>query len=231
MNAGWFTGSHSNPGPTHNEFSYSHETHPWQKHTRALQIQTPRRVGRSSAPLIPSSPSSPSVGHRDIMAVDSVLNDTSTVSEDRHRVPPRGQRSARLPFRERGATTSRESSYKSFVYRPNLATNPSSGGSGSPPGGSGSVPDRREARPPYSPEQKAFIWYHKDDLDHDWDAVTDEYKQRFPRREKTGLQCQYYRFRDQYSALDVRQVRASPHVRQQDPVPYGVVYLTDIRYP
>ena len=93
------------------------------------------------------------------------------------------------------------------------------------------MPDRREARPPYNLEEKAFIWYNKDDLDQDWDAVTDLYKQRFPRREKAGLQCQYYRFRKENGAPEVRDVRASHDARQYNPVPHGIVYLTRIRYP
>ena len=92
---------------------------------------------------------------------------------------------------------------------------------------------RRDARPFYSAEEAAFIWYHRDDLDLNWDAITERYEQQgFPfRRVKAGLICEYYRFRRSWNAPEVRHVRARPRYHLHDPVYYGVVSLTNLRYP
>ena len=53
----------------------------------------------------------------------------------------------------------------------------------------------RQFRPIYTDEQSHFIWFQIVDLKRDWDDALKEFRKIFPdtRRNKSGLQCRYYR--------------------------------------
>ena len=66
-------------------------------------------------------------------------------------------------------------------------------------GRSGSSPRAtwlRAPRPTYSQEEDHFIWYHRIDLEKDWEAVSQAFNEYFQGRYrdgKAGLQCRLYR--------------------------------------
>ena len=53
----------------------------------------------------------------------------------------------------------------------------------------------RPARPPYTEEEACFIWFLVVDCKFEWDEMALHFNRKFSRehREKSGLQCRYYR--------------------------------------
>jgi hypothetical protein len=64
---------------------------------------------------------------------------------------------------------------------------------------------RLQSRPKYNEEQALFIWYHRIDLNMEWDAVWERFEEAFPGRGKAGLQCKFYRILSQYQVAKVRE--------------------------
>jgi len=91
--------------------------------------------------------------------------------------------------------------------------------------------EKREGRPAYPREHEAFIWYQKDDLDLEWNVVAARYRTQFGvTRNKGGLQCKYYRIREGCGAPPVRRSRKGRRDPHEDPVHYGVVRCSEMRY-
>lgn len=92
--------------------------------------------------------------------------------------------------------------------------------------------ERRAGRPPYVLEHEAFIWYHRDDFDLGWDDIVPIFERQFRvQRNKQGMQCKYYRVRNEYRAPPVREARRGGRDPWQDPVAYGAIACSDLRYP
>jgi len=90
---------------------------------------------------------------------------------------------------------------------------------------------RRAGRPAYTLEHAVYLWYHRDDLNLEWNEVVQRFVSHFGERRLSGIQCKYYRIRDHHNAPPVRASRRGNRDRSQDPVPYGVVWCSDYRYP
>lgn len=89
---------------------------------------------------------------------------------------------------------------------------------------------RRAGRPAYTLEHAVYLWYHRDDLNLEWNEVVQRFVSHFGERRLSGIQCKYYRIRDHHNAPAVRASRRGSRDRSRDPVPYGVVWCSDYRY-
>ena len=56
----------------------------------------------------------------------------------------------------------------------------------------------RPFRPPYTDEEVHFVYYHRCDLSMDWPEIIRAFNLQFPHRPRDiqGVQCRYYRFRE-----------------------------------
>ena len=94
---------------------------------------------------------------------------------------------------------------------------------------------RRANRPKYSVEEEAFIWFHRVDLDQEWDTVVRAFNRQFRRshrRDKSGLECKLYRVLNHYGVPQIREWRRRGNRMVQEVTTYyGIIESTDIRYP
>lgn len=130
------------------------------------------------------------------MAISDVLNSSgdehssssdssSSTEEDVNR-----RRSPNSSQRRFASVQSRAGSHRQHSPRAGRHTPPARRRGTSPPART------RTFRPPYSPEQDLFIWFHRADLDLTWQQVFDKFREQFPQAERegvNGLQCRYYR--------------------------------------
>lgn len=104
----------------------------------------------------------------------------------------------------------------------------SSGVRRSPPRGR----ERREFRPTYTEEEVNFIWYHREDLGLEWSLVCDAFNRQFPGRDvagrdKSGIQCKYYRHLENNGVPQVRQRDRTTSAAEN----YGMRANTGLWYP
>ena len=95
--------------------------------------------------------------------------------------------------------------------------------------GSPDVPARsRPFRPAYNTEMADFMWFLRIDLQRPWDEICADYMRQFPEddRDKSGLQCKFYRHIAHYGITPTRAQRASGPSSQ-----YGMWTNTGKRYP
>jgi hypothetical protein len=94
---------------------------------------------------------------------------------------------------------------------------------------------RRPNRPAYSKEEQAFIWFHRVDLNQEWDAVVRAFNTQFPhsnRRDKSGLECKLYRVLNHYKIPQIREWKQRGNHMVEEVVSYfGIIESTNIRYP
>jgi len=90
----------------------------------------------------------------------------------------------------------------------------------------------RARRHKYSDEEAYFIWYHRTDLEWQWDRVLARYNQIFEcPRGKDGLQCKFYRLLGEWGVEKVReQARQNQHNKDRIGQ-FGVVERTGLRFP
>lgn len=91
------------------------------------------------------------------------------------------------------------------------------------------VPARtRTFRPAYDREEIFFIWFHRIDLGCQWDEVLTEYTKEFPgaARDKSGLQCKFYRILRDYQIPKMRDQSKYTSDMQR----YGMWANTRLRY-
>lgn len=92
---------------------------------------------------------------------------------------------------------------------------------------------RRPPRPKYTEEQIIFIWYMRTDMRLSWDKVLDSYRRCFSvSRDKSGLQCRFYRVLIDWGVEKVRDQNPHPRDGNKDQMigQYGVVQRTNKRY-
>ncbi|KAI1610555.1 hypothetical protein EDD36DRAFT_421630 [Exophiala viscosa] len=89
------------------------------------------------------------------------------------------------------------------------------------------------ARQKYQDEQSFFIWYHRTDLGLPWDQVMEMYRRYWKEdREKSGLQCKFYRILDQYNVDKVRkQTKMGRSSAREKKGKFGVLQRTNRRFP
>ena len=90
---------------------------------------------------------------------------------------------------------------------------------------------RRDSRPPYTDEEQAFLWYHRVDLDNNWDTVKQLYRLQFPERSTGGLQCRFYRTLEAQGCPAVRNRTSGRRQRDRHEPRFGVIEWTTWRYP
>lgn len=90
----------------------------------------------------------------------------------------------------------------------------------------------RAPRLRYEDEQVFFIWYHRTDLGLGWDEVLRRYHNKFhQKRQKTGLQCKFYRLLECWGVEKVRAQARSGQGNSSDRVgAYGVIQRTWRRF-
>lgn len=169
------------------------------------------------------------------MSISSMLNDET--DGDRDTVFRRRSQSLQLPPPTRPLNLSRQQT-DPFIYAQQYQVttsfavqeppeNPSS------PTSSDKSSTTRAPRPKYQDEQIFFIWYHRTDLSLAWDEVLYRYREQFQQsREKTGLQCKFYRLLGDWGVEKVReQVRNSQRSNGDSIGAYGVIQRTWHRFP
>lgn len=188
-----------------------------------------------------------------VMEIASVLNDSGTdhkepLHTNQHRKQQTDSRLAQF-LTQRAVHPSQQGTMgcsASAINRPrvwSLSTQPSRrvGSPVSPSGGSkrslvarASSP-RRANRPKYSAEEEAFIWFHRVDLDQEWDTVVFAFNNHFRHshhRDKSGLECKLYRVLSRYGIPQIREWRRRGNRMVQEVTTYhGIVETTHIRYP
>lgn len=89
------------------------------------------------------------------------------------------------------------------------------------------------ARQKYQDEQSFFIWYHRTDLGLPWDQVMRLYRRYWKEdREKSGLQCKFYRILSQYNVDKVRkQTKLGRSGTKEKKGRFGVIQRTNRRFP
>ncbi|KAL9100166.1 MAG: hypothetical protein Q9163_004431 [Psora crenata] len=125
-------------------------------------------------------------------------------------------------------------SFQGGSGRGRLTSSSSLSGSGSSNSSrSSSSPDiqarSRSFRPAYNLEMADFIWFLKVDRNRPWDEILTDFNRQFSEdhREKSGLQCKYYRHIKRYGVTRTRaQGRAAGF-----PNRYGMLTNTGRRYP
>ena len=87
---------------------------------------------------------------------------------------------------------------------------------------------RRSFRPAYNQEMADFIWFLKVDQNRPWDEILTEYNSQFSEdhRDKSGLQCKYYRH---IKSFGITRTRAQQRTAG-GPSPYGMMSNTRRRY-
>ncbi|KIW24353.1 uncharacterized protein PV07_10072 [Cladophialophora immunda] len=94
---------------------------------------------------------------------------------------------------------------------------------------------RRRPRSPckkYELEQKYFIWYHRIDLEQEWDDIEKAFHRQFgDLRKKGGLQCKFYRVLEESNVAKVREQAKSGHRDRRGKIDkFGVVQRTTQRF-
>lgn len=185
----------------------------------------PSSGSRKSRPR--SDPSNP-------MAISSIVNDDN--HSERETAPRTRSHSIQLPPLERSLHTSRQRS-DPFIYGPCYQSTSSFAVQQAPenpnsPTSSEKSMTIRAPRPKYEIEQIFFIWYHRTDLSLPWDEVLHKYREQFQQsRQKTGLQCKFYRLLDDWGVERVRaQVRNSHRTSNDSVGAYGVIQRTWHRF-
>ena len=188
-----------------------------------------------------------------VMEIASVLNDSSSDHNDplhtnEHRKQQTDSRLAQL-LTQRAARPSRQGTTARsapVTDRPRTSSSPTLSGRS---GASSVSPSRcsrrslvtrassprRANRPKYSAEEEAFIWFHRVDLDQEWDTVVFAFNRQFQHshhRDKSGLECKLYRILSHYGIPQIREWRRRGNRMVQEVTTYhGIVESTHIRYP
>ena len=91
---------------------------------------------------------------------------------------------------------------------------------------------KKPPREKYTEEEAYFIWYHRIDLNMQWDQVQEAYSRNFSEtRKKAGLQCRFYRIVDQHKVKKVRQQGRPDRNTKGDHIEkFGVIAQTNRRY-
>ena len=88
----------------------------------------------------------------------------------------------------------------------------------------------REFRPSYDMEESYFIWYHRLDLNLDWNELRVRYNYQFKRQRSgcQGFQCKFYRFLQEHGLPSVRERAKDPNA----PRAYALrTWKPDVWYP
>ena len=174
---------------------------------RHLQPSNGRPSAPDGSPRSSYNSASSATGHaaagplrRDRMSITGLLNPPSDDEDQKsgagQRYPVHNRASYPVVARSNSFQRSNSSQTASSLRRRDRSSTRSSPGE-----------RQRPFRPPYNEEEVQFVYYHRCDLSMDWPEITRAFNAQFPHRpvrDIQGIQCKYYRYREERHLPTVR---------------------------
>lgn len=174
--------------------------HPTHRHKGPSARGSPRSY-RYDPLMVPSIES---VGHRNSMSIQSILNPSDDDNAHDSRTP------SLSPLFTTGVPRLPEAAHRLDVAVPNPA--PCDSGDDRSSRASSVQARARPFRPAYDEEESLFIWYHRYDLQMNWVNVEVAFNRMWPGdpRKIGGLQCKLYRFLESKGLPRARKMKQGP---------------------